>query len=192
MAPRPEITPKVRKLPNQRNPEDRGEDAKGSLASDENSSGNWMTAKPMKSSLKPTGPARSRVTFDLEGEDLELLEEARDLTGMKDVRRVVLEALSKLVQDRRKKKFGETDRPRSTKAPGGSGLVSRHIPAAVRRAVVARCGRRCTYLDSNGRRCTETASLEFHHQEPWGKGGRSTESNVTILCRLCRARHNRH
>ncbi len=59
----------------------------------------------------------------------------------------------------------------------------RHIPAAVKRAVWARDGGRCTYADVRGQRCRETSLLEFHHREPYAKGGAASLDNVTVHCR---------
>jgi 5-methylcytosine-specific restriction endonuclease McrA len=59
---------------------------------------------------------------------------------------------------------------------------------AVRRAVHDRDGGRCTHVDSEGRRCTETRACEIDHIVPWARGGASTVENTRILCR----RHNAH
>jgi len=59
----------------------------------------------------------------------------------------------------------------------------RHIPAAVRRAVYERDGKRCTYLDSTGTQCQETHRLEFHHLKPFASGGEHNASNLTLRCR---------
>jgi hypothetical protein len=57
-----------------------------------------------------------------------------------------------------------------------------------RRAIVARDGLRCAYVDpETGRRCEETRWLTFEHIEPWARGGPTTADNGQILC----ASHNR-
>ena len=63
---------------------------------------------------------------------------------------------------------------------------SRHIPAAVRRAVHERDAGRCTYVDAHGRRCKAHDRLEFHHHEPFGRGGDHSPENLAIMC----ATHN--
>jgi len=63
------------------------------------------------------------------------------------------------------------------------GRNSRHIPAAVKRAVLKRDGMRCTYVDEFGERCCSTAGLEFHHKKPFALGGESTIDNTTLRCR---------
>jgi hypothetical protein len=62
----------------------------------------------------------------------------------------------------------------------------RHIPAAVRRAVFNRDGQQCTHVEPGGRRCAETHRLEFHHLEPFARGGEHTAANLTLRC----AAHN--
>jgi 5-methylcytosine-specific restriction endonuclease McrA len=60
---------------------------------------------------------------------------------------------------------------------------SRHIPAAVSRAVWERDGGRCTYVDARGQRCRETAGIEFHHVDPYCLGGAASVDNITLHCR---------
>ena len=59
----------------------------------------------------------------------------------------------------------------------------RYVPTAVRRAVWARDGERCTYVDARGQRCRETGGLELHHDAPYALGGPPTESNLCLRCR---------
>jgi hypothetical protein len=70
-------------------------------------------------------------------------------------------------------------------APGTSAprRRGRYVPAAVRRAVSDRDAGRCTHVDEQGRRCRETRYLEFHHEEPHGRGGPPIETNIRLLCR---------
>lgn len=65
---------------------------------------------------------------------------------------------------------------------------SRHIPAAIRRAVYERDGGRCRYVDESGRRCPERNRLEYHHLHPFGMGGGHALENVRLLCPA----HNLH
>ena len=59
---------------------------------------------------------------------------------------------------------------------------SRHIPAAVQRAVRERDGDRCRYVDEQGRRCKQRDHLEFHHRHPFGLGGDHDVSNIRLMC----------
>ena len=56
------------------------------------------------------------------------------------------------------------------------------VRAAVRREVWQRDGARCTYVDSRGERCRETAFLELHHVSPHALGGPPTADNLTLRC----------
>jgi hypothetical protein len=58
----------------------------------------------------------------------------------------------------------------------------RYIPSAVRRAVFERDGNRCAYVDSRGERCRETSRLEFHHHEPFARGGPAMLDNLSLYC----------
>ncbi|MEM6559068.1 MAG: HNH endonuclease [Myxococcota bacterium] len=60
---------------------------------------------------------------------------------------------------------------------------SRHIPNAIKRAIVERDGMRCCFVDEQGERCTATSPLEFHHCVPFAKGGAHSADNVFLLCR---------
>ena len=177
LDPLPEIKPSVRKLPTRTTPP-----APSNPSSPPGcDSPTGRPKAPERGSVKPSGERRSRVTFDLDDQELALLDEARDLTGERDPRKVILEALTSMVREKRKKKFAETDRPREKKPP--TNVSSRHIPAPVRRDVVKRDGEQCTFRNAQGLRCEETSRLEFHHVEPWAKGGPSTADNVVLLCR---------
>ena len=71
---------------------------------------------------------------------------------------------------------------------GAQSPTSRHLPAAVRRAVYERNAGRCAFVDAQGRRCSERHRLEFHHRHPFGMGGDHAPENVGLLC----AQHNRY
>ena len=60
---------------------------------------------------------------------------------------------------------------------------TRHVPAAVRRAVYERDDGQCRYVDEQGRRCTARAGLEFHHRHPFVFSGDHSPANVSLLCR---------
>ena len=88
-------------------------------------------------------------------------------------------ALVLLVAELERKKLAHTDRPRT--APP-TDPKSRHIPAAVRRAVWQRDGGRCAFGGAQGR-CNETGFLEFHHVKPFADGGQASPANIELRCR---------
>ena len=63
-----------------------------------------------------------------------------------------------------------------------SGAASRHVPAAVRRAVWARDQGRCAFHSPPGR-CAETSRLKLHHLVPFAAGGPTTVANLALRCR---------
>ena len=59
---------------------------------------------------------------------------------------------------------------------------SRHICEAPTGLSADPAGR-STYIDPAGRRCTETKQLEFHHVQPFGRGGDHRPENICLSCR---------
>jgi hypothetical protein len=93
-------------------------------------------------------------------------------------------ALTLLLGQLERRKVAATDAPRAPRelTPG-----SRHIPAAVRRAVWARDGGQCAFVGAAGR-CTERGSLEFHHVAPYAAG---CDARIETIALRCRA-HNQY
>jgi 5-methylcytosine-specific restriction endonuclease McrA len=60
---------------------------------------------------------------------------------------------------------------------------SRHLPSAVRRAVLERDGLRCTWQGPDGRCCESRAWLEHDHVHPRGRGGTDEPANIRLRCR---------
>jgi 5-methylcytosine-specific restriction endonuclease McrA len=92
-------------------------------------------------------------------------------------------------------KLGKAARPRREPAirPGTDNDLrtpppSRYLPRTVRRAVWRRDGGRCAFVSPTGLRCTERTFLEFHHVQPYAKGGPATVANISVRCRA----HNHH
>ena len=65
---------------------------------------------------------------------------------------------------------------------------TRSIPAAIRRQVWHRDGGRCAFVDQRGHRCGATRAVEYHHTNPFGKGGRHEPDNISLRCRA----HNQY
>jgi hypothetical protein len=92
---------------------------------------------------------------------------------------VVTEKLEKLES----KRYGKAKNPRKSVEETDTSASSRNIPAPVKRAVYERDQGRCRFEDQNGRRCTETKRLEYHHVKPFGRGGDHRPENVQLRCR---------
>ena len=102
-----------------------------------------------------------------------------------DLGSILDRALTLLIDDLERRRFGRVASPRPGRGKGhGRG---RHIPAAVRRAVSQRDAGRCAFVGRAGR-CRETAFLEFHHVRPHAVGGATTADNIELRCRA----HNQH
>ena len=50
--------------------------------------------------------------------------------------------------------------------------------------MLERDGARCSYLSGDGKRCEQRGQLELHHEQPYGRGGPATASNIRVLCRV--------
>ncbi len=93
-------------------------------------------------------------------------------------------AVKTLLERVRRQKFAETSAPRPTRTPTTSNETpSRHIPAAIRRAVSQRDGGRCTFVSSSGRRCDSREFLEFDHADAWSRSRVHPIDGITLRCR---------
>jgi hypothetical protein len=142
------------------------------------------THPPARPVVVPLTPTRFKIQFTASEETHDLLRRAQDLLRHQipdgDVGEVMAKALKVLVRELEKEKSAATDRPRTG---GGTDSGSRHIPAAVKRAVWKRDGGQCAFVAPTGRRCAERGFLEFHHVEPYGVGGEATVENIELRCR---------
>jgi 5-methylcytosine-specific restriction endonuclease McrA len=100
-----------------------------------------------------------------------------------DLATIIEDAVTEKLERLESKRFGKTKAPRKTIEKTNTTPKSRHIPAAVKRAVYERDQGRCTYVDPNGRRCTERHGLEFDHIVPYGRGGDHSAGNLRLACR---------
>jgi hypothetical protein len=137
--------------------------------------------------VAPLSPDRYKIQCTITDATHDKLRRAQDLLRHAipsgDLATILDRALSVLLADLERAKAAATDRPRQVCAASGS----RHIPAAVRRAVWQRDGGQCAFVGAAGR-CTERGFLEFHHLEPYATGGPATVENVALRCRA----HNLH
>jgi 5-methylcytosine-specific restriction endonuclease McrA len=140
-------------------------------------------AQPLGESLvRAIAPERYKLQVTIGAETRAKLRRAQDLlrhtNRSADEAAVIDRALTVLVEQLEKVKFGRTDRPRPA---GPSHPGSRYVPAHVRRAVSERDGDRCAFVGPEGR-CTETAGLQYHHRIPFAEGGPTTVDNLEQRC----------
>ena len=100
-----------------------------------------------------------------------------------DLATIIEEAVTEKLERLESKRFGKTKSPRKSLEKTDTSPSSRHIPAAVKRAVYERDKGQCAFIGKNGRRCTERHRLEFHHRKPFGRGGDHSVGNIELLCR---------
>jgi 5-methylcytosine-specific restriction endonuclease McrA len=137
----------------------------------------------VRARVEPIAMGRYTVQFTIGTAAHEKLEHLRALLSHAipsgDLAEVFERALDVAISEYEKRKYGVTDRPRGDVRRNGYG---RHIPAHVRRAVVARDGYRCTFVSASGHRCEERRFLELDHIVPFADGGRPTVGNLRLLC----------
>ena len=128
-------------------------------------------------------PERFALQLTLGGETKAKLERAQALLRHQvpsgDLAQVLDRALDALLEKVETRKFGKVAKPRAARKSESR----RHVPAAVRRDVVARDGERCSFVSDDGRRCEETGFLELDHVVPVAWGGEPTVEGVRVLCR---------
>jgi hypothetical protein len=142
--------------------------------------------------LAPVAPGRFKVQFTASQALRDKLVRLRALARAQvpggelgDVVELAVDAYLAKLEARR---FGKTDAPRTSVGEVDTAPRSRHIPAAVRRAVVARDGNRCTFVSDDGHRCSATDDLQCDHVQPWARGGGHLVENLTLRC----GPHNRY
>jgi hypothetical protein len=141
-----------------------------------------------KARTEPLGAERYRVQFTADRETHAQLEELRALMRHQvpdgDVGKILAKAISVLLERVRKQKFAETSTPRPGRAATSRNEPpSRHIPAAIRRAVWQRDGGRCTYVSVAGRRCDAKEFIEFDHTKTWVWARSHSIDGITLRCR---------
>ena len=137
--------------------------------------------------VQPLAPARYKVQFTASAELQNKLERLRALMRSQvpdgDLAAIIEQAVTEKLERLETRRFPSTKAPRKGLAETNTSPSSRHIPAAVRRAVHQRDGGRCRYVDETGRRCPERNGLEYHHQHPFGLGGDHSPQNIRLLCK---------
>jgi hypothetical protein len=160
-------------------------------------SGASAAPAPRSPSPEPLGEERYKIQFTASRGVRDKLREAQSLLRHQipngELAEVFDRALTLLIADAKRKRFAQTARtsPRGRtvrEAAVRDQPVSRHIPAHIRRAVVARDGDGCRFVGRNGRRCGSRDFLEFHHEQPWARSARHSVAGISLRCRA----HNQH
>jgi hypothetical protein len=197
MFPRPDAPALMRKLPERRPalppvlpcPEGPGTQ-KARLFPERVEQPGPVAPTPPAAFVLPLSPARYKVQFTASAELHGKLERLQALMRSKipdgDLAAIIEEAVSEKLVRLEARLFGAAKAPRTGLSDSDTSPGSRHIPAAVKRVVSERDGRRCRYEDEHGRRCSAREGLQYHHRHPFALGGGRDPANIILLC----ATHN--
>ena len=137
--------------------------------------------------VQPLSPGRYKVQFTASARLAEKLERLRALMRSQvpdgDLGAIIEAAVTEKLSRLEARRFATTIRPRKDLSKTDTSPASRHIPAAVRRAVRERDGNQCRFVDAEGRRCPQQERLEYHHRHPFGFGGDHRPANIRLMCR---------
>ncbi len=191
LSPRPDVPSLIRKLPERPVPTPpamkRGElgPARVPVLSTQQPGPLLPPAPPVRSVVEPLSPSRYKIQLTASGELRDKLARLQDLMDS-DLAAVIEAAVTEKLERLEAKRFAETKSPRKSLEETDTSPKSRYVPAAVRRFVNRRDGNQCRFVSETGRRCPERRGLEFHHEEPFGRGGTHEPDKISLMCR----RHN--
>jgi hypothetical protein len=142
--------------------------------------------------MQPLSPAKYKIQFTASAELYEKLNRLQALMRSSvpdgDLAAIIEVAVTEKLERLEAKRFAKTSAPRKSVEQADTSPSSRYIPAPVRRAVRERDRDQCAFVDTHSRRCTERSNLEFHHREPFARGGDRSPDNIQMLCPA----HNRY
>jgi len=142
--------------------------------------------------MEPLAPARYKVQFTASAELKDKIERLRGLMSSSvpdgDLAAIIEEAVTEKLERLEAKRLGKTKTLRKSVEEADTSPSSRYIPAPVRRAVSERDGNQCSFVDAQGRRCKEQQALQFHHRDPYARGGDHSPDNIQMMCPT----HNRY
>ena len=115
------------------------------------------------------------MEVNVDEEFMELLDNAKVHMGPIPVAEVFRRTLKSYLSKKEKK-------PRVKKVKINKKLNSRYIPKAVRHEVSTIDSQCCSFVSSDGKRCTEKMKLQVDHIKPYALGGDSSPDNLRLLC----------
>jgi 5-methylcytosine-specific restriction endonuclease McrA len=138
---------------------------------------------PKPAVVAPLSPERFRLQLTISREAHDALRRvqalARHSVPSGDPAVLFERAITLLLQHLERQQFGSVRRPRASETASAH---SRHVPAAIRRAVWTRDAHQCAFVGTDGR-CQERGFLELHHVVPFAEGGATSVENLQLRCR---------
>lgn len=185
LAPKPDVASSIRALPTKKLESQLLTKEAGENPSPPQSAAPVPVAPKSMSRPVPLAPRRYKLQVTI-GEDTRgKLEELQALLSHQipdgDPAKILDRALGVLLAETKKKKAALIDKPRASQKESGS--RTRRVPSRVRREVFDRDEGRCAFVDAEGRRCDATWHVEFHHRNPYGRGGTHDVENIELRCR---------
>ena len=186
LAPKPDVVTMVRKMPA---PSPRPKSA-GPLVVESAASAPVEAARsvqcpppPTPAVLAPLSPERFRLQLTISREAHDVLRRVQELARHSvpngDPAVLFERAIRLLLEQLERQRCGAVRRARTATT---TATHSRHVPAAIRRAVWARDTHQCAFVGADGR-CQERAFLELHHVVPFADGGATSVENLQLRCR---------
>jgi hypothetical protein len=111
-----------------------------------------------------------------------------------DLAEICERALDLLIAERMKQRFAVGRKPRMpevAKEPARSASARSGAMACGRSRGTSRMRWACgadagpgavPFVSVDGRRCAQRGALQFHHKEPYARGGKATLDNIALLC----------
>jgi hypothetical protein len=190
IAPKPDVSPSIRKLPKQRQKpasEHRTSGAESTLSGQSSPAPEPAPAPAPEEADKPAvveplAPSRYRVQFTASAELHDKLQRLAALMPGADLASMLEASVTEKLERLEAKRLGKVKNPRKSLEDADTAPGVRGISAPVRRFVWERDQAQCTFESSDGRRCPESRGLQFHHHDPYGLGGDRSADNVRLLC----------
>jgi hypothetical protein len=197
VAPKPDVPNRMRKLPEARDsiqalplatPTVPASDAPLARACDPDPASFKLETPRHRASSTPRSPGRYKLELAVGQGAHDKLNQLKELLRHQipdgDLAVIVERALALLLDNTMKQRFAQTKKPRIVKRRTRQRKSnSRYIPRAVVREVHQRDDGQCTFVSSDGKRCSERGFLQLHHHDvPYGKGGKATPENLRLAC----------
>jgi hypothetical protein len=118
----------------------------------------WVGARVRPAAIEPLAPSRYKVQFTASAELREKLQRLQALMRSSvpdgDLAAVIEAAVTEKLERLVARRFGRTRSPRKTVSKSDTSPRTRHVPAAIKRAVSERDEGRCRYVDADGHAAT--------------------------------------